>query len=50
MVVKELLQLLVAEVDAELFESVVVEDLKSCDVKDADERYPKNTMFFKLLP
>ena len=47
MVVKELLQLLVAEVDAELFESVVVEDLKSCDVEDADEGYPENTTVVK---
>ena len=40
MVVKELLKLLVAEVDAKLFKAVVVEDLKPGDVEDADKCYP----------
>ena len=36
MLVEELLQLLVDIVDADLFEAVVVEDLKAGDVEDAD--------------
>ena len=48
MVIKELLQLLVAEVDTQLLKAVVVEDLKSGDVKDANERYPANTTILKL--
>ena len=37
MVVEELLQLLVAEVDADLLEGVELEDLEAGDVEDADE-------------
>ena len=40
MVVEELLQLLVAEVDAHLLETVVVEYLEAGDVEDSDERDP----------
>ena len=50
MVIEELLQFLVAKVDAQLFKAVVVEDLKSGDVKDANERNPANTTILKLLP
>ena len=40
MVVEELLQLLVAEVDAHLLEPVEVEDLESGDVQHTDEGDP----------
>ena len=40
MVVEELLELLVAEVDAHLFEAVVVEDLEAGNVQNADEGDP----------
>ncbi len=40
MVVEKLLELLVAEVDAHLLEAVEVEDLKTSNVQNADERDP----------
>ena len=36
MLVKKLLKFLVDVVDADLFEAVVVEDLKASDIQDAD--------------
>ena len=52
-VVEELLQLLVAEVDAHLLETVVVEDLEAGDVQHADEGDPgsvkKIIYFYEVL-
>ena len=50
MVVKELLKLLVAEVDAKLLKAIVVEDLKPGDVEDADKCDPDNKTDWDPLP
>ena len=39
--VEELLELLIAEVDAHLLETVVVEDLEAGDVEDTDKGDPE---------